>query len=1114
MTYIDPDQAEKARRSIVSRLRRLRAGRILLRSVAGAGSALAWACGFGLILLAAESALYLSPGVKTAAEVIWLAVSAATLWREGLRSAVRPETLEATARRVEARISEHHGRLITALQLSAPPGDKATHSSALAHAAVVQAAQVLHKQPVPPLEAPRQTWQRLGIGVACAALLAISFLQWPGSLQAAARRLGNPRTEFARPPEVWFSVTPGDTTVIAGEPLEIVADLTGLVPPHAMLLSRDTGVAIWSPSPLPVRQNRALHRVASVRRPFEYRLQVTGAETPTYRVLVRHRPAVARITAEYAYPAYTGLEDEKTTDAGDLVATAGTRVSLEIQASVPLGDAWLSVGDSTRIDCHVDRHTASASLLIRENNHYTVGLQDLDGLGNADPVTYRIVALDDRKPEVRVLSPTGDVEISGAMRLPVRVEASDDFGVARLTLRYRIGEDDAFTSSPVILDSANVRQLTQDFVWDLADLDLLPGDEIVYRLRAWDNNELTGPGFGESRDHILRLPSLADIHHRAQQAQQDAVNEMTALHEVSERVIERLDRAARELARGQEMAWQERRELKSAMEEQASGGQKLEDVVRRLDEALSDLEESNSMEPETLQKLDEVRRLLDQVESPELRRAMESLQTALDDVDPASVASALESFREEQEAFRKSLERSIALLSRVRSQQMLDALVAAAEALVDGQREIGRELADEDAQEHLADRQRALKKDTDAISDGMHQVAEELPAQGPAADAVDRASRQFDDRRVPDRMAQIGRDMEAGRASDAGTRSRGVQEDLERLRDRLREARKEFTDRMKAEVESDLAGLLHDLIGLSRDQEETARKSADVRRPGEGEPLALEQARILSGAGKIARRLLEAGQKTFFVTPGLGASLGRSIQKMEETAENIQSGKGNRAAASAADAMGGLNATALGVRQALSDLASAASAMGFEEMVQKMQQMAAQQAGLNAETESMLGNQPGGQRPGGIRQLAARQRALQEALSELQDQAGPSRRKLMGDLDNLAAEMERVARDLDRSPVAPQTLQRQQRILSRLLDAQRSARERGWSKSREAKSGSDVAYRGPGSLPGDLGEREDPLRQRLAQALRGDMPTEYRTLVKRYFELLMQDARTTDEAKP
>ena len=59
-----------------------------------------------------------------------------------------------------------------------------------------------------------------------------------------------------------------------------------------------------------------------------------------------------------------------------------------------------------------------------------------------------------------------------------------------------------------------------------------------------------------------------------------------------------------------------------------------------------------------------------------------------------------------------------------------------------------------------------------------------------------------------------------------------------------------------------------------------------------------------------------------------------------------------------------------------------------------------------------------------------------------------------------------------------------------------------------------MAYRGPGSLPGDLGEREDPLRQRLAQALRGDMPTEYRTLVKRYFELLMQDARTTDEAKP
>jgi len=112
----------------------------------------------------------------------------------------------------------------------------------------------------------------------------------------------------------------------------------------------------------------------------------------------------------------------------------------------------------------------------------------------------------------------------------------------------------------------------------------------------------------------------------------------------------------------------------------------------------------------------------------------------------------------------------------------------------------------------------------------------------------------------------------------------------------------------------------------------------------------------------------------------------------------------------------------------------------------------------------------------------------------------------LGDLEKVAAEMEEATKALRRGVPDQQTLDRQQRILSRLLDAQRSVREKGMSRKREARRGSTIAYRGPGSLPSDLGENHNPLRDRMREAIGEIDSPEYRRIIRHYFESLMEDA--------
>jgi hypothetical protein len=81
--------------------------------------------------------------------------------------------------------------------------------------------------------------------------------------------------------------------------------------------------------------------------------------------------------------------------------------------------------------------------------------------------------------------------------------------------------------------------------------------------------------------------------------------------------------------------------------------------------------------------------------------------------------------------------------------------------------------------------------------------------------------------------------------------------------------------------------------------------------------------------------------------------------------------------------------------------------------------------------------------------------------------------------------------------VSEQTLIRQERILSRMLDARNAARRRDYSTRRESRTADEVFGEPPlaGLPPGQADERRARLRyQPLEKA-----PLEYRDLVRRYF---------------
>jgi lipoate synthase len=188
-------------------------------------------------------------------------------------------------------------------------------------------------------------------------------------------------------------------------------------------------------------------------------------------------------------------------------------------------------------------------------------------------------------------------------------------------------------------------------------------------------------------------------------------------------------------------------------------------------------------------------------------------------------------------------------------------------------------------------------------------------------------------------------------------------------------------------------------------------------------------------------------------------------------------------------------------------LSSASSATGFEQYLEQMQKMAGQQGKLNQESLDFFRQNQGSlsmEQQGQLRRMAAEQRAIQESMENIANDM-QNRSDILGDLDHLANEMSDVVEDLHELNIDRKTIERQQQILTRMLDAQKSVREKEYSKKRLAEVGKEYRRKSPDDPTNIEDLRMKQLSLDLIRALQEGFNPDYEKLIEEYFRALNAD---------
>lgn len=1086
---------------------------------------LAVIAGVTLVVLLAENFLFLSSTARTV--IFWCSAGAGlalVTWfvlRPLLRYAniLKHETNEQTAEKVGKAFPGINDHLINILQLDK---ERSGHYSP----ELIDASFEDVRKEIEPVDfaasvsyARSRSMAKVLAGVAGVALLL--FALFPSALSGAAERMWRYGESFAPPLPFRFVVQPGNIEVVKGTSLPVTIRVEGARQKQITFSSKPSGQIQYENRILtPDSDGVFVVELPALKATTSYLASAGDVRSDEYTATVIDRPIVKMMRLNLTFPSYAKLPSRELDDnVGDVTALRGTRIAFDIESNKPLASARLLFGDSSTTALNVKGNKASGTITLMKEQTYRVQLTDAENVRSADPIEYTLKIIPDAVPVAQILFPGTNMDIAENAQLNMLYRITDDYGFTSLRLAYRLIQSRyeqpwaEYKHTPILIPPAIRTEGEVAHLWSLRELNLVPEDVISYYLEVFDNDNISGPKSGRSDVYTLRLPSLEEVFADLDKGHEMSLEGMKESLKQAEQAKKELDELQREMRKEQQkMDWQQQKKAEEMMKKYEEIQKKLDEVNKTIDEMVKKMEKSDVLSKETMEKYQELQQLMTEMNSPEFAEAMKKMQEAMQQMSPDMMRQAMQNFQFSEENFRKSIERTMNLLKRIQIEQKVDEALKRTEEMMKKQDDLQKQTeqtnpSDKNSLDNLAQEQKDLKEQLEQLERELAELQkrmQEFPSEMPL-DQMQQAMENLEQSELDQMMEQIARQMQQQQMQQAMKNQQSARQKMQQFMQQMQQMQDAMKQNQQRQIVNEMRRALQDMLGLSKRQEQLKNQSRSLEPNSQQfRDNAQRQMEVMRDLANITQGLSQLSQKTFAITPDMGKSIGDALRQMNSAMQSLEMRNGQQAGNQQEGAMGSLNEASQQLQNAMQGMMQGGQGqgMGMAGFMQRLQQLSGQQQGINQGTQNMQGMSQ--QQLAEMGRLAAEQGMVRKSLEQLAREAAQSGElsKMLGDLNRVAQEMREVQTDLAQGNVNPETIKKQERILSRLLDSQRSARERDFEKKRKAESATNITRKSPGEIDLSTQEGRNRLRQDLQKAKEEGYAKDYQELIKRYYEAL------------
>jgi predicted amino acid-binding ACT domain protein len=1033
---------------------------------------------------------------------------------------LRPNYVD-TAKKVGEKFPEIKDELSNALQLMEHPDQN--YSNQLVEAAFKRVYEKSVRINFASIVDFSRTKKMLRLTLLAAGAITLSLFLIP-ALNSAAYRLFNYEKDFSAPPAFVFKISPGNKQITKGERVVISIKVLGKQPAEISLFTKTTEQT--EPAEISLKADSLglyVYETFSLKSTMEYFALAENTTSDTYKISVINRPIITSLDVTIIPPAYSNLPSVTQKDNGNITALPGSKVMLSVFSSRELAKARIVFTDSSFKTMKVNYTKASAEFYVHKDVGYQTIINDRQNFDNSNPISYSVKTLTDNPPSIEMISPIGNITLGNETKISLISKISDDYGFSQMNLNYRLSlskyrnSEEAYTKIPITI-SKQKKEEDVYFVWNLSPYYLAEGEALTFYLEIFDNDNVNGPKSARTENFTITVPSLEQVLAKSQDAQENSVKELSETFKEAERLQQEMKKISDDMKQNnREISWQEKERVEKAAEKFKQLGEKVEDISKKLSEMQKDLMKNNLLSEETLQKYNELQELMNQFDSKELRDALNRMNNALKNMMRDNVQMSMEELKANEEYFKKSIERTLNLLKRIQAEQKIDELIKRTEDITEKIDELKKQteqsnINDTQKRDELSKRQKDISEGLKNLDEAMKEAQDKMnELKDMPKEEMQKLAGEFDKQNNEEISREAEKNLQQMQKQQATNNQQRLSGNMKNMKQMMKNMQNAMQQMNMTKTFMDMAKILNDLLELSKQQEDLKNKTGQLS-PYSQEfvKTAREQSELRNDLNKVLQNMGALSQKTFAITPEMGKSLGEALSEMQRAISVMQTpGASQLAYQNQTNAMSRLNEAAGMLKGGMEQMMQGGQSGGMMSLMQQLQQMAQQQMNLNQITQMINQGMLSQEMMSQIQRLAQQQEAIRKSLEQLNQEAKQSgqSKRLASNLEKILNEMKEVVNNLQSEKVDDELIKQQEKILSKLIDAQRSVNERDYEENRKSNTGENVARVTPPELILTTEEGKSKLRDELQKAIREGYKKDYEDIIRKYFEAIIEKTK-------
>ena len=909
------------------------------------------------------------------------------------------------------------------------------------------------------------------IALPIAILIAISIF-YPSILTKGTTRLIEHRRYFKKEAPFSFRVLNKKLDAVQNEDITIQVKVDGSEIPDEVFLK------IGESNFKMEKENKITFNyiIKNVQKDQEFVFVANEFQSDNYTIKVIPNPIILRFQTLLKYPAYLHKKDEIVNNSGDLMIPEGTEVSWTFFTK---NTSTLKVSFNDLVSYFVPRENkVQINKRIKNNTTYSVTSQN-NLIKNKDSVNYLINIIPDNFPEIAIQ------EFKDSLNFNQKYftgQINDDYGLTKLNFNYKVVSSDDKKETSLITKSIQINKNITDqqffYYLNLSDLNLKPGDEVTYYFEVWDNDGVNGAKSTKSKSQFYKLASEKELSEKIEKQSAGVKSDIDKSLKLAMKLQKDLTSLQKSLSQKKEASWEDKKKLEDVMkaqEELKKDVEKINEENKQKNKTQSDLDKPSQ---ELLDKQQKLQEMFENVMTDEMKKMLEEIKKMMEEkLDKDKMQEAIDKMKLSNEDISKELDRNLELFKQLEFEQKLKNTI---DQLKDVQ----------EKQDKLSDESKESKEDQNKLQDEQKKLNEEFKDVKKDLDELEKKNESLEEPQKMEKTDPLQKDIdqEQKNASDqlqkkknnkASESQKKASEGMKQLSDKLEKMQQEIEQETNEEDAKSLREILENLLKMSFEQEEIIKvtQKINVRDPKYIQ-LVQRQKKLRDDSKMIEDSLFALSKRVVEIQPIVNREINLINFNVDKSQEMLVERNTSSAAYRQQTAMTSINNLALMLSEALkqmqqkSNMKMQMKSSGKSKKQCKNPQQQAQGQGKRSlksmkqmqdqlnkqmqELKNKMGNDKKmGLNMSGMSEKLAKLAAQQEAMrNELQKMANELKNSPNGDakkLEKIANEMEQTETDLVNKNITNETLRRQQEILTRLLDAEKSERERDEEQKRESK---------------------------------------------------------------